>query len=174
MYLTIAIAELFLIFALDPRKSWNCQLFRSITDDSADLDQTKSPSLNSKKGRLLDSSIAQAFIQQIRGANNFIYMESQFFMGSAYSWLKNDDVSCDHTIPAEIAQKIVEKIHNGERFVVYIVIPMFPEGPPGGILVQEQLYWQTRTMEMMYTRVSEAIKETGNGTHPTGTKFFRC
>ena len=124
--------------------------------------------LNSKQGKLLDTSIAQAYIQMIRGAQNFIYMETQFFMGSAYSWLKNDDISCDHTIPAEIVQKIVEKIRNRERFVAYIVIPMFPEGDPGGVLVQEQLYWQTRTMEMMYQRVGAAIEESGNGTHPTG------
>ena len=155
-------------FNLDHGKSWNCQLFRSITDDSADLDPSKSRSLNSKKGRLLDASIAQAFIQMVRGSHNFIYMESQYFMGSAYSWLKNDDVSCDHTIPAEIAQKIVEKIHSGERYIAYIVIPMFPEGDPSGYQVQEQLYWQTRTIEMMYSRIAEAIRETGNGTHPTG------
>ena len=93
-------------------------------------------------------------------------------MGSAYSWLKNDDVSCDHTIPAEIAQKIVEKIHSGERYVAYVVIPMFPEGDPSGYLVQEQLYWQARTMEMMYSRIAEAIRETGNGTHPTGKYNF--
>ena len=104
----------------------------------------------------------------VRGAQNFIYMEMQFFMGSAFSWLKNDDISCDHTIPAEIVQKIVEKIRKGERFVAYIVIPMFPEGDPGGVLVQEQLYWQTRTMEMMYKRIADVIAESGNATHPTG------
>ena len=100
-------------------------------------------------------------------------MESQFFMGSAYSWLKHDQISCDNTIPMEIAQKIVDKIQSGERYVAYIVIPMFPEGDPGGVLVQEQLYWQTRTMEMMYKRVGDAIKESGNGTHPTGTNYAK-
>ena len=104
----------------------------------------------------------------IRGAQNFIYLETQYFWGSAFSWLKNDQTSCDHLVPAEIAQKIVEKIYNGERFVAYIIIPMFPEGDPGSIPVQVPLYWQTRTIEMMYQRVGDAIKETGNGTHPTG------
>ena len=57
--------------------------------------------------------------------------------------------------------------------MAYIVIPMFPEGDPGGLLpVQVSLYWQTRTIEMMYKRVGDAIKETGNGTHPTGR--FKC
>ena len=96
----------------------------------------------------------------IRGAQNFIYVESQFFMGSAFSWLQNDQISCDHIVPAEIAQKVVEKIHSGERFVAYIVIPMFPEGDPGGVLVQEQLYWQTRTMKMMYQKKKKPLKRT--------------
>ena len=66
--------------------------------------------MNSKKGRQVDSSIAQAYIQMIRGAEHFIYIENQYFLGSAYAWMMNDDVNCHHTIPSEIAQKIVEKI----------------------------------------------------------------
>ena len=86
----------------------------------------------------------------IRGAQNFIYIETQYFMGSAFSWLKNDKTSCDHLVPAEIAQKIVEKIYNGERFVAYIVIPMFPEGDPTSAPIQEILYWQTNTIEVRW------------------------
>ena len=84
-----------------------------------------------------------------RGAQNFIYIENQYFLGSAYSWHQNDDTNCNHTIPAEIAQKVVEKIRSGERFTAYIVIPMFPEGHPESMPIQEILYWQYRTMEMM-------------------------
>ena len=50
--------------------------------------------MNSKKGRQVDSSIAQAYIQIIRNAENFIFIENQYFLGSAYSWLQNDDVNC--------------------------------------------------------------------------------
>ena len=34
--------------------------------------------MNSKKGRQVDSSIAQAYIQMIRNAENFIYIENQY------------------------------------------------------------------------------------------------
>ena len=74
--------------------------------------------------------LAQAYVQMIRNADNFIYIENQYFMGSAYAWLSDTDTNCHHIIPAEIAQRIVEKIYAGERFVAYIVIPMFPEGDP--------------------------------------------
>ena len=116
---------------IDPNKAWNCQFFRSITDDSAkflDIKRTAFVSfftkrfskfssyqtfllqMNSKKGRQVDSSIAQAYIQMIRNAVHFIYIENQYFLGSAYAWMMNDDVNCHHTIPSEIAQKICEKI----------------------------------------------------------------
>ena len=36
---------------------------------------------------------------------------------------------------------------------------MFPEGDPESTSVQEILYWQYRTMESMYRRIGQAIKE---------------
>ncbi len=100
--------------------------------------------LNGKKGRLVEASIATAYIQSIRNAENFIYMENQYFLGSAYSWLQDSDTNCNHTIPREITQKVVDKIYQNERFCAYICIPMFPEGNPASAPIQEILYWQTR------------------------------
>ena len=111
-------------------------------------------------------------VQQIRNAKNFLYMENQYFLGSAFEWIEDNSTVCHNLVPNEIAYRIVEKINAGEMFTAYITIPMFPEGDPSGYLVQEQLYWQTRTMEMMYSRIAEAIRETGNGTHPTGKCNF--
>jgi phospholipase D1/2 len=42
----------------------------------------------------------------------------------------------------ELALKIVSKIRSRERFAVYIVIPMWPEGVPSSAAVQEMLYFQ--------------------------------
>jgi phospholipase D1/2 len=156
-------------------QQWSCQTFRSITSDSVDFLKTP-PSyiLNKKKGRSIESSIAQAYVQMIRNARNFIYIENQYFLGSAYSWLQNSDVNCHHTIPAEITQKLVEKIISNQRFVAYIVIPMFPNGNPANSSIQQMLFYQYRTMEMMYKRVAEAIKESGSNTHPTDWLLFLC
>ena len=51
---------------------------------------------------------------------------------------------------------------------------MFPEGDPASGPSQEILYWQTRTIEMMYKRIGDAIKASGNGTHPTDWLIFLC
>lgn len=42
----------------------------------------------------------------------------------------------------ELALKIASKIKAKERFAVYVVIPMWPEGVPTSATVQEILFWQ--------------------------------
>lgn len=48
----------------------------------------------------------------------------------------------DNLIPMELALKVASKIRAGERFAVYVVIPMWPEGVPSAASVQEILFWQ--------------------------------
>ena len=158
----------------DPNKAWNVQFFRSITSDSCNFDSYRVESLNGKKGRMVDSSLAKGYINAIRNAENFLYIESQYFLGSAHAWRQSDDANCYHTIPIEIAQKIVNKIRAGQRFTAYILIPMFPEGDPACEVIQEIVYWQTRTIEMMYKMVGEALSEAGITSHPTNYLLFMC
>jgi len=42
----------------------------------------------------------------------------------------------------ELALKVASKIRDKQRFAVYIVIPMWPEGDPKSATVQEILFWQ--------------------------------
>jgi len=164
----------------DPSREWNVQLFRSITSDSAVLNTEGRERLvlTSKKGRLVEQSITQAYVQMIRNAKNFIYIENQYFMGSAFQWISDYNVLCNHTIPVEITAKITNKMHQGERFTAYIVIPMWPEGDPTSAPMQAILYWQTRTMEMMYKEVGKALREANVpphlGQHPTDWLVFLC
>lgn len=48
----------------------------------------------------------------------------------------------DHLVPMELALKIASKIRSKERFCVYVVMPMWPEGDPKSTTMQEILYWQ--------------------------------
>ncbi|KAL2343167.1 hypothetical protein Fmac_004452 [Flemingia macrophylla] len=70
-------------------------------------------------------------------------------------------VCANHLIPMELALKISSKISSNERFSVYIVIPMWPEGVPTSAAVQEILFWQGQTMSMMYKIVADALKKAG-------------
>ena len=118
--------------------------------------------------------IGSCQVQQIRNAKNYIYMENQYFLGSAYSWLADSETLTHHLIPRELTAKIVEKIEAGEPFKVYAVIPMFPEGDPASAAIQEILFWQYRTMQAMYKRIVKAIQAADNGAHPTDYLSFYC
>lgn len=51
-------------------------------------------------------------------------------------------LGANNLIPMEIALKIANKIRANERFAVYIVIPMWPEGNPTNSSTQRILFWQ--------------------------------
>jgi len=154
--------------------AWVAQIFRSITSESALFDETRSETLTGQRGNEVDDSIHRAYIQQIRRADRFIYIENQYFLGSAYSWTKERNTKARHTVPREIVTKIIEKMDQGEEFVCYVVIPMYPEGDPTSMASQEILYWQYCTMESMYWRIGNAIAQRGLHRHPTDYLMFFC
>ena len=110
--------------------AWSAQVLRSITSDSCQFDQDRLETLTGKRGHLIDDSIMRAYIQQIRKADYFIYIENQYFMGSSYAWKRERETLTKHTVPREVVSKIVEKMEAGERFTCYVTIPMYPEGDP--------------------------------------------
>lgn len=153
---------------------WTVQLFRSITQDSALFDFDRQQVLFRKGGMFVERSIMNIMVQKIRNAKNFIYLENQYFLGSAYAWQQDCDIASHHLIPTELTRKIVDKIGAGEDFKVYALIPMFPEGDPMTAPIQEILFWQFRTMEAMYKDIAAAINDSGNGKHPTDYLSFYC
>ena len=95
-------------------------------------------------------------------------------MGSAYGWLDDQDVHCYNVIPMEITQKICESIAADRRFTVYIVIPLHPEGIPTDNAIQEMLFWQRHTMQMMYTRIAHALHAAHKDASPADYLMFFC
>ncbi|KAF5943525.1 hypothetical protein HYC85_017602, partial [Camellia sinensis] len=134
--------------------------------------------LVTEMGNTIDRSIQDAYINAIRRAKNFIYIESQYFIGSSYGWnskdMKDAVIGALHLIPKELSLKIVSKIEAGERFTVYVVIPMWPEGIPETASVQAILDWQRRTMEMMYTDIYDALRAKGMNENLRDYLTFFC
>lgn len=167
----------------DDQETWNVQLFRSI-DGGAAFGFPETPEdaaragLVSGKDNIVDRSIQDAYINAIRRAKNFIYIENQYFLGSSFAWnstdIKVEDVGALHLIPKELSMKIVSKIEAGERFTVYIVVPMWPEGLPESASVQAILDWQRRTMEMMYKDIVQALQAKGIDEDPRNYLTFFC
>ncbi|KAI3525133.1 hypothetical protein L2E82_02439 [Cichorium intybus] len=167
----------------DDEETWNVQLFRSIDGGAAfgfpeTPEEAAKSGLVSGKDNIIDRSIQDAYIHAIRRAKNFIYIENQYFLGSSFGWksddIKVEDVGALHLIPKELSLKIVSKIKAGEKFTVYVVVPMWPEGIPESASVQAILDWQRRTMEMMYKDIIDALQEKGLEDDPRDYLTFFC
>ncbi|XWS12056.1 hypothetical protein CRYUN_Cryun37aG0057900 [Craigia yunnanensis] len=145
--------------------NWKVQVFRSIDHVSA----SQLP-----KTLTVEQSIHEAYVEAIRRAERFIYIENQYFIGGCHLWDKDKHSGCRNLIPVEIALKVASKIKAKERFSVYILIPMWPEGVPDSEPVQDILHWTRETMAMMYKLIGEAIKESGEPGHPRDYLNFFC
>lgn len=154
-----------LLSSISSERNWKVQVFRSI--DHLSVTQMF-------KKLTVEQSIHEAYVEAIRRAERFIYIENQYFIGGCRLWDKDQHCGCRNLIPIEIALKVVNKIKEKERFAVYIVMPMWPEGAPESEVVHDILHWTRETMSMMYKLIGEAIEESGEPGHPRDYLNFFC
>lgn len=186
----------------DP-EGWNVQIFRSIDSGSVKgegfskmlsesekhkhhrlrkakrlarmVEEARKRNLICQKNLVVDKSIHTAYVKAIRSAQHFIYIENQYFLGSSYNWPDYNNAGADNLVPMELALKIASKIRAQEPFAVYIVIPMWPEGVPTTNSVQEILYWQAQTIQLMYDVVARELKSMNmENAHPQDYLNFYC
>ncbi|CAL1385548.1 unnamed protein product [Linum trigynum] len=164
----------------DPER-WHVQIFRSIDSGSVRgfpkaVGEAAAQNLVCGKNLKVDKSIHTAYIKAIRSAQHFIYIENQYFLGSSFCWPSYKNAGADNLVPMEIALKIASKINTNERFSAYVVIPMWPEGSPTSAAVQEILFWQGQTMQMMYKIIANALEKAGllEAYHPQDYLNFFC
>lgn len=143
---------------------WSTQLLRSITEASSTLDHGR-PGLVKRRRAAVDQSIHKAYIHQIRRSVSFCYLENQYFLGSSHMWKGSNQRGgfAAHLVHIELAEKIVAKIHAGERYACYVCVPMYPEGPPASAAVQEILSHQRKSVMLITKAIAKAIQDTGNG-----------
>lgn len=97
--------------------------------------------------------------------------------GSSHVWdqsSKQRGGFSSHLIAIELAEKICAKIRAGQRFVVYLIVPMYPEGPPDSVAVQEILAHQRKTVSVITTRIRKALDEVGSDTEITDWFAMFC
>ncbi|OMO83439.1 C2 calcium-dependent membrane targeting [Corchorus olitorius] len=168
------------VLSTDDPENWDVQIFRSIDSGSLKgfpkyVKKAEQQNLFCSKNLVIEKSIQEAYIQAIRSAQHYIYIENQYFLGSSYAWPSYKNAGADNLIPMELALKVASKIRARERFAVYIIIPMWPEGDPKSATVQEILYWQYQTMQMMYDVIAQELKSMQiTDSHPQDYLNFYC
>lgn len=99
-----------------------------------------------------EKSIHKAYLQAIAQEDDFIYIENQYLTQDNPKQSKN-------RIPQALVNRIVERHTAGQPFHIFIVLPLLPNGEPGGkIFVEPVRYLQWKTMRWM---MEEIEKRTG-------------
>jgi phospholipase D1/2 len=118
---------------------WALQVYRSLSSahwappdikPKDDADKAAFASVTWKKDvPSAENSIQLACQQAIGQAEKFIYLENQYLIGSGRRW-QGAKSTITNDIPGCIVDRILAQAKAGKPFHVYIVKPMFPEGPP--------------------------------------------
>ncbi|KAI8990852.1 hypothetical protein BDF20DRAFT_908690 [Mycotypha africana] len=77
-------------------------------------------------GIKLEHSIQNAYIETITNAKHYIYIENQFFITSTE---KDDKYILKNQIGTAIVSRIVQAYENGEKFKVFVLMPLMPAFP---------------------------------------------
>ena len=147
------------------RAPWKARVLRSLDKDhwgfpkGVPIPTVTLDRFNWKLPGNFERSIQDFYIDAIRGAERFIYIESQYFIGSGKRWAgeaKRDTVA--NTIPEAIVERTKRRIEADKPFHTYVVMPMFPEGPPNAssTVPQWQRQWEFETMKYMATEIQKA------------------
>jgi phospholipase D1/2 len=129
---------------------WDAQVCRSMFKSHwAEDEKTETPAQYGTRrefqwrvGGGFERSIQLAYRQAIDQAEKFVYIESQYLIGSGSKWGRG---SVANTLPERLVERIKQRIRDDLPFHVYVVMPMFPEGIPDslGLVAVRQYEWKT-------------------------------
>lgn len=128
--------------ASDHNYCWNAQLLRSHTKANCSFWQLPTD---------YENSIMQGYVNIIRKAERFIYIENQYFIGGGH---QHENNAFGNVIPDAIVNKILEKHKKRESFHVFIVTPLFPEGGPQSRSDNAVRRQQHQTMENVLKKLN--------------------
>lgn len=107
-----------------------------------------------------EHSIQESYLTAIANANRFVYIETQYLIGSGARW-EAPQKSVENRVPEAVVNKIVQRIEAGQDFHAYVVIPMFPEGNPASGVACRQRFFEFNTMRFMAETVFKAASAKG-------------
>jgi len=150
--------------AMSPKTTLtSCQVLRSVSRWSS--------------GTRHESSIHAAYCSLIENAEQFIYIENQFFASAVV----DGDSKMGNRIAAALCSRLIRAIKNKEKFRVVVVMPLFPgfagevendTGNSGPLLTV--MHWQYRTIcrgqNSILTQLKQAIDKYHHGKEKNTTQ----
>ena len=124
------------------------QTLRSLTHWSGGIKQT-------------ENSIYKQYIHLIENAKDFIYIENQFFVTSVNE-ANESEYRTQNAIGHALVSRIMKAHLKKEKFKVYIIIPLLPEGPcnPQKMNLDTEMLSHKAIMHLQYTSIQRDCKNT--------------
>lgn len=107
-----------------------------------------------------ERSIQLSYLNAIGNAQRYIYIETQYLIGSGANW-RDPQKGVRNDVPGAIVRRIAKRIDEGKKFHAYLVIPMFPEGDPISPVAARQRFFEFSTMRFMIETVDAAASAKG-------------
>lgn len=92
--------------------------------------------------KTVQSNIHEVYLKAIQGAQDFIYIENQFFTSKCE--MKNCPILND--VASTLYARIKAAIEADQKFRVIVVVPVHSEGDIGAWSTQELMHWQYHTI----------------------------
>lgn len=153
---------------------WAAQLLRSMKREHVEAtppltirfpDRTRQEFRWSVNGNA-ERSIMLAYLQAIRQAESYVYIETQYFISSGSMWSRPHVAN---PVALALAQRAIDLAKKDKPFHIYLVVPMFPEGAPGSGANCAQRQFQWNTISAMATMME---KQTGKPHATLMSVFF--
>ena len=77
-------------------------------------------------GLSAESSIHDAYVDLIRSARHYVYIENQFFISSTGQYANGSPISVRNRIAEAICERIIKAHQSEEMFRVFILVPLLP------------------------------------------------
>ncbi len=151
--LKIAMGQLFHVH------SKNCDLVPRVADDSGTCKVQVLRSIGKwSVGTRTECSIMNCWVETIQGAQRFIYIENQFFIGN------NAGDGVMNGIPAAIVERILAAHALKEVFRVIIVIPVHPNGDYANAMKSKVvMHYQYQTINRGLTSMFSVLRKKAPG-----------
>ena len=111
-----------------------------------------------KLGTDFEKSVQRAYLEMIRSADEYIYIETQYLISSGNMW-ETPRTTVENQVAEKLVSRIEDKIDAGKEFHVYAVLPMYPEGAPNDMIFGTIRNFEWRTIEYMLKRVDAACRK---------------
>lgn len=101
----------------------------------------------------MENSIYRAYVELIKGAKHYIFIENQYFISSINAKKPRNQIA------KALFKRICRAIENEETFRVTVIIPIFPAGSPHDISTRYIIHWIYSTISRNSESLMEALAE---------------